>query len=136
VLSVACQVLRIAEERRSLDCKLELRPLVQLADDHGYRLESPTPRSAGDGPAYVTLHLPAWRDAVFYLTPDRMNFRVGQGRAAVARKLISLGGEQVQYGIGSSHPPEVRFWHCTADGIVVCREALASVAATRGPVPG
>lgn len=51
MLSVACQVLRIAEERRSLGCKLELRPLVQLADDHGYRLESPRPRRGGDGPA-------------------------------------------------------------------------------------
>jgi hypothetical protein len=136
MLSVACQVLRIAEERRSLGCKLELRPLMQLADDHGYRLESPRPRRGGDGPAYVTLHLPAWRDAVFYMMPDRMNFRAGQGRAAVARKLTNLGGEQVEYEAGSSHPPEVRFWHCTEDGIAACGEAMAAAAATTGPVPG
>jgi hypothetical protein len=69
MLSVVCQVLRIAEERRSLGCKLELRPLVQFAHDHGYRLESPRPRGGDDGPAYVTLHLPAWHDAVFTCCP-------------------------------------------------------------------
>lgn len=84
----------------------------------------------------MTLRLPAWRDAVFYMMPDRMNFRVGQGRAAAARKLTSLGGELVEYGAGSSHPPEVRFWHCTEDGIAACGKAMAAVAATTGPVPG
>lgn len=136
MLSVACQVLRLAEERRSMGCTLELRPVVQLADDHGYRLASPRPRGDGDGPAYVTLHLPAWGDAVFYLLPDRMNFRVGKGRAPLARRLTSLGGELVEYAATSSHPPEVRFWHLTEDGIAACGKAMAAVAAATGPVPG
>jgi hypothetical protein len=64
-----------------------------------------------------------------------MNFRVGKGREAVARRLVSLGGEKVEYRAGSSHTPEVRFWHCTADGIAACGEAMAAVAATT-PVLG
>lgn len=75
--SAAYQVLRLAEHRRALRCDLEFRPLVQAADDHGYRMEPPQPRRGGDGPPYVTLHLPGWQSAVFYLMADRMNFRVG-----------------------------------------------------------
>jgi hypothetical protein len=70
------------------------------------------------------------------MLPDRMNFRVGKGRAAVAQKLVSLGGEYVVYGTTSGHPPEVRFRHCTVDGIAACGEAMAAVAAAAGPVLG
>jgi hypothetical protein len=64
MLSLACQVLRIAELRTE-HCGLPLRPLVQAAEDHGYELVVPKPRTGGAGPEYIRLHLASWSAAVF-----------------------------------------------------------------------
>ena len=53
----------------------------------------------------------------------------------IARQLIDLGGELVDYAEGSKHPPEVRFWLRTQHGIDLYHKALAAAAAVETPVP-